>query len=137
MRIFSIDNYNSGYYSSFVMKNNKVSLKEYQRLVKTTAKKFTDKDKEISLLGLGVAGEAGDLVGCIKKTTYHSDNQTAGIKENIGDTMWYLAMICNFFGWEFEQVLAENINKLKARYPKGFTHKNASRDGKRIDWNEK
>ena len=51
--------------------------------------------------------------------------------------MWYLAMICNFFGWDFEEVLAENIAKLKKRYPKGFTKKHASRGGTRIDWNEK
>jgi NTP pyrophosphatase (non-canonical NTP hydrolase) len=118
-------------------KKNSGRLKEYQKLVKTTAKKFKDRDKEISNWGLGVTGEAGDLAGCIKKTTYHKNDQRKGIKENIGDTMWYLAMICNFYGWDFEEVLSENIKKLKKRYPQGFSKKNAGRKRTRIDWNEK
>lgn len=116
---------------------NSINLKTYQQLCKTTAKPLKDKDKEISNWGLGVAGEAGDLVGCIKKTVYHNNDQTQGIRENIGDTMWYLVMICNFYGWDFEKILEENIEKLKKRYPKGFSNKDASRDGTRIDWNEK
>ncbi|HUW21493.1 MAG TPA: nucleoside triphosphate pyrophosphohydrolase family protein [Candidatus Bathyarchaeia archaeon] len=116
---------------------SKVNLKEYQQLCRLTAKKFADKDKEISDWGLGVAGEAGDLAGCIKKTIYHENDQRQGIRENIGDTMWYLTMICNFFGWQLEEILAENIKKLRQRYPKGFTHKDARRHGTRIDWNEK
>ena len=76
-------------------------------------------------------------MGCIKKTIYHRNDLRKGLKENIGDTTWHLAMICNFFGWDFEEVLAENIKKLKKRYPKGFRSKNAKRKGTGIDWNEK
>jgi NTP pyrophosphatase (non-canonical NTP hydrolase) len=119
-------------------KKKTLSLKEYQKLVKRTAKgDYKSKSDEIANWGLGVAGEAGDLAGCIKKTIYHKNDQREGIRENVGDTMWYLAMICNFFGWNFEEVLAENIEKLKKRYSKKFTIKEASRGGKRIDWNEK
>lgn len=118
-------------------KKQKLNLKEYQKLCQTTAKGFGDKEKELADWGLGVAGEAGDLAGCIKKTLFHDNDQTAGIRENIGDTMWYLAMICNYFEWDFEEVLAENIAKLKKRYPQGFAEKNAQRQGTRIDWMEK
>jgi NTP pyrophosphatase (non-canonical NTP hydrolase) len=118
------------------MKKNKVkNLKEYQKLCKKTAQKFKSKEKEILTWGLGVAGEAGDTAGCIKKTFSHKNNQKAGIRENVGDTMWYLAMICNFMKWDMDEVLRENIEKLKKRYPKGFTKKAAKRQG--IDWNEK
>jgi len=112
-----------------------MDLKEYQRLCKRTAKKFDDKDKEILTWGLGIAGEAGDVAGCIKKTFSHGDNQEKGIRENLGDTMWYIAMICDFFGWSLDEVLKENIEKLKKRHPKGFSEKTAKKD-KRRDWNE-
>ena len=116
----------------------KLPLNKYQKLVKKTAKvDFESKNDELANWGLGVSGEAGDLAGCIKKTIYHGNDQTAGIRENVGDTMWYLAMICNVMGWNFEEILAENIAKLKARYKKGFSEKDASRGGTRIDWNEK
>ncbi len=116
---------------------NKSNLKEYQKLCKKTAKKFDNKEKEILSWGLGIAGEAGDVAGCIKKTFSHGNDQRDGIKENIGDTLWYTAMICNFFNWDLQEILEENIKKLKNRYPKGFTEKAAQRNGSRIDWNEK
>ena len=111
------------------------NLKEYQALCKNTAQKLDDKEKEILTWGLGVAGEAGDVASCIKKTFCHKNDQTAGIRENLGDTLWYLAMICNYFDWDLEEVLGENVEKLKKRYPQGFTEQQAKRKG--IDWNEK
>ena len=113
------------------------SLKEYQDLCKATAKKFETKEKEILTWGLGIAGEAGDVAGCIKKTFAHDNDQRAGIKENIGDTLWYSAMICNFFDWDMQEILEGNIAKLKARYPQGFMTEHAKREGTRVDWNEK
>jgi len=115
----------------------KLNLKEYQELCKGTAQSFDCPHKEIMSWGLGISGEAGDVAGCIKKTIAHKNDQRQGIKENIGDTLWYAAMICNFYGWDFEEVLAENIAKLKARYNSGsFTHKEAQRENTRVDWNE-
>lgn len=111
------------------------NLKEYQKLCKKTARDFDDKEKEILTWGLGMAGEAGDVAGCIKKTISHKNDQKAGIKENLGDTLWYMAMICDYFGWDFDEILEENIEKLKKRYPEGFTENRADRRG--IDWNEK
>lgn len=85
--------------------------------------------------GLGIAGEAGDVAGCVKKTYSQGDNQKAGIRENLGDTMWYIAMICNFYGWKLDDVLKENTVKLERRHPKGFSYKGCRSD-KRRDWNE-
>lgn len=112
------------------------SLKEYQDLCKKTAKKFDSEEKEILTWGLGITGEAGDVASCIKKTFAHGNNKKEGIRENLGDTLWYAAMICNFFNWEMQEVLEENIKKLELRYPKGFTIENARRNGEKIDWNE-
>jgi len=112
-----------------------MDLNEYQKLCKISSKKFSDKEKEIMTLGLGISGEAGDVAGCIKKTVSHNDDQKDGIKENLGDTLWYLVMICDFYNWDLSDVMQENIDKLKKRHPEGFSHKNA-RDDKRRDWNE-
>jgi NTP pyrophosphatase (non-canonical NTP hydrolase) len=114
-----------------------MDLKEYQKLCKKTAKKYPRREKEIMTWGLGIAGEAGDVAGCIKKTCSQGHNQISGIRENLGDTMWYVAMICNFYGWSLDDILGENVAKLSKRYPKGFTYRQARRGGKRIDWNER
>jgi NTP pyrophosphatase (non-canonical NTP hydrolase) len=112
------------------------TLKDYQLMCKTTAKKFDNPEKEILTWGLGITGEAGDVASCIKKTFAHDNDQKAGIRENIGDTMWYVAMICNFFNWDMQEVLEENIAKLKNRFPNGFTIDDAKRGGTIIDWNK-
>lgn len=115
-----------------------MDLSTYQKLCALTAKKFDNREIEIMTWGLGIAGEAGDVASCIKKTFAHGNTAiTSGIKENLGDTMWYLAMICNYFNWDLQQVLEENVTKLNARYPDGFTLANAQRAGTKIDWNEK
>jgi NTP pyrophosphatase (non-canonical NTP hydrolase) len=111
-------------------------LKEYQKLCKATAKKFETPHHEILTWGLGIAGEAGDVAGCIKKTYAHDNDQRHGIRENIGDTLWYAAMICNFFEWDMQDILDENIDKLKKRFQNGFTTEEARRAGTRKDWNE-
>jgi len=115
-----------------------MNLKEYQELCKKTAKEFENPTEGIMTWGLGLTGEAGDIAGCIKKTFVHDNDQREGIKENLGDALWYMAMMCTFFNWDMEEVLNQNIEKLKARYSKGeFTIEDAKRKGDRIDWNEK
>lgn len=47
--------------------------------------------------------------------------------------MWHAAMICNYFGWDFEEILQENIRKLKKRHLEGFIEESAKRDGMRVD----
>jgi NTP pyrophosphatase (non-canonical NTP hydrolase) len=113
------------------------SLKEYQDACKLTAKKFASPKEEILTWGLGITGEAGDVASCIKKTFAHDNDQRAGIKENLGDTLWYVAMICNFFDWNLQDILDNNLEKLKVRYPQGFTIEDARRDGRMIDWNKR
>ena len=115
-----------------------MNLKEYQELCKTTAKQRDDKEMQICGWGLGVAGEAGDVASCIKKVIFHKNEAIKdGIKENLGDMLWYTAMICNWFGWNLEDVLSENIKKLKERYPHGFTEKDAQRGGTMVKWSGK
>lgn len=114
-------------------------LKEYQRLCKKTARTdFKSPEHEILTWGLGIAGEAADVGSCIKKTYSHGNDQIKGIRENLGDTMWYIATIANFYGWDLQEILEENIEKLKKRYSEGkFTEKHASRGNTMVDWNEK
>jgi NTP pyrophosphatase (non-canonical NTP hydrolase) len=109
-------------------------MNEYQELCKHTAIKFEDKEKEILTWALGIAGEAGDVASCIKKTICHKKDEIAGIKENIGDTMWYIAMICNYYNWDMDTIIKENIEKLKKRFPQGWDFEKAKRES--IDWNK-
>ncbi len=114
-----------------------MNLKEYQKFCKLTANTYEDKEKEILTWGLGLIGEAGDAIGCIKKTYSQGEDQISGIRENLGDVMWYIAMICNYYNWNMDDLTEENIEKLKKRYPNGFKKEDARRGGTRVDWMEK
>ncbi len=112
-----------------------MELNEYQEICKRTSKKFESRELEIATWGLGVVGEAGDVASCIKKTFAHKNDATKdGIRENIGDMLWYAAMICNFFGWKLEDCLQGNVEKLKERYPNGFSFVDAQRGGTMVKW---
>jgi len=127
-----IENYKEGNF--YKRPEKKLTLQNYQKECLRTVKEFENETRKILTWGLGVAGEAGDIAGCIKKTFIHKNDVTSGIRENIGDTMWYLANICNFFNWNLQEIIQENIDKLLERYPKGFTYHDAKRGWK--DWNE-
>ena len=70
---------------------------------------------------MGLSGEVGELVDVFKKHIFHetSLDETHAIKE-LGDVMWYAALLCDAMGWDLETVMAMNIAKLEARYPEGF-----------------
>ena len=70
---------------------------------------------------LGLSGEVGEFNDMIKKTVFHEkpfDEEHA--KKEMGDIMWYIAMMCTSFGWDLDEIMQMNVDKLKARYPEGF-----------------
>lgn len=70
---------------------------------------------------LGLSGEVGEFNDMVKKWIFHEtpiDGEHA--KKEMGDILWYVAMICYSFGWDMNQIMQMNIDKLKARYPDGF-----------------
>lgn len=71
---------------------------------------------------LGLAGETGELLDMIKKWVFHErllDEDHA--KKELGDVLWYCAEIAYSFGWELDEIMQMNVDKLKARYPEGFS----------------
>jgi len=70
---------------------------------------------------LGLSGEVGELNDMIKKWIFHEKPiDMLHLKKEIGDVCWYIAMMCEAWGFNLEQIMQLNINKLKERYPEGF-----------------
>ena len=75
----------------------------------------------------GLSGEVGELTDMVKKWIFHEkelDEDHA--KKELGDVMWYIAMICESFGWSLDEIMQMNIDKLKKRYPDGFDTERAN-----------
>jgi NTP pyrophosphatase (non-canonical NTP hydrolase) len=72
--------------------------------------------------GMGMAGEAGEASDLLKKIVFHGHamDKEKVIKE-IGDVLWYIAATATKLGVSLEEVAIRNIEKLRARYPEGFS----------------
>ena len=101
-----------------------MNLKEYQDLAKTTAGEFSEEERTIWTLvsALGLCGEAGEVADYLKKIYGHGHQlDYVKLKKELGDVLWYLADICTKFGVSLDEVAQLNIDKLKKRYPSGFS----------------
>jgi len=82
----------------------------------------------------GLTTELGELMDIQKRhVMYGKDIDWDHVVEELGDTMWYLALICRVAqkktGKDPARMLAININKLNTRYPDKFTeHAALNRD---------
>ncbi len=114
-----------------------MNTKLYKELVLKTESKDFDaiasrlKDKRTLRLlhgSCGIATEAGELLDALKKHIFYGkETDTVNIVEEVGDLMWYCAIILDELGVEFDEVMEKNINKLKARYGEKFSEASASK----------
>ena len=77
---------------------------------------------------LGLTGESGESADLLKKFLFHGHefDRDALIRE-LGDPLYYLAVLALEFGIPLSLIAERNIDKLKARYPNGFSEQ-ASRE---------
>ena len=72
---------------------------------------------------IGMASEGGEFSEIVKKCIFQGkpmDDETVfHCKRELGDIMWYWINSCRALGLDPNDVVAENVNKLKARYPGG------------------
>ena len=98
-----------------------MTINEYQKLAMTTLNKELSQ-KDILINGvMGLCGESGEAIDIVKKQLAqgHDLDKEHLIKE-LGDIAWYLAETAYALDVELEDVLVQNIEKLKKRYPEGF-----------------
>lgn len=75
---------------------------------------------------MGACTEGGELLdACKKHVFYGRELDKVNIKEEIGDVLWYIAILCDELGLTFEEVMDTNIAKLKARYGEKFSAEKA------------
>ena len=69
----------------------------------------------------GLSGEVGELNDLLKKWIFHGKHlDETHAKKELGDVLWYVALMCDAFGWDMDEVMQMNIDKLNDRYPNGF-----------------
>ena len=119
---------------------NKIDLNKYQDFVEavtsaesnnsTDMKAAVDRLEEsgvnVSLLltgAVGMSAEGGEFMEIVKKCIFQGkpmdeDTQFHAMRE-LGDIMWYWVNACRALNVDPNEVIAENVRKLEARYPGG------------------
>lgn len=71
----------------------------------------------------GVAAEGGEFAEIVKKCVFQgkplNDETIFHMKRELGDIAWYWVNACRAIGVDPNEVIAENVRKLEARYPGG------------------
>ena len=99
-----------------------MTINEYQKLAMTTLNPALS-GKDVLINGvMGLCGESGEAIDIVKKhlAQGHELDREKLIKE-LGDIAWYLAETATALDISLEEVLQRNIDKLRARYPEGFS----------------
>lgn len=87
-----------------------------------SARKFAiyPQEKGLEYLSLGLASEAGEVAGKVKKLIRDkggvaTDEDKKALASELGDVIWYVAMLAKHMEIKLSDVFISNINKLQSR----------------------
>lgn len=101
----------------------RMDLNEYQEKALKTA--VYPAGMRIIYPALGLAGEAGEVADKVKKIVRDkndSDEMKRDIAAEIGDCLWYCAVLANDLGFDLAQIADGNLQKLADRQQRGVLH---------------
>lgn len=104
-----------------------MDMNEYQYQAGKTAVYPRRRPDGLVYTALGLAGEAGEIANKVKKII-RDDNgiitteRESELRAELGDVLWYAAMMASELGTSLGEVGRSNLNKLAARKASGTLH---------------
>ena len=99
-----------------------MNLNEYQNLSTRTMDPALWPNQALTNYGMGLIGEAAEVLDHLKKVIFHGHSvEHDKVREELGDVLFYLSAIASTLGIELNGVAQKNVDKLKKRYPTGFS----------------
>jgi len=83
------------------------------------------KEKALEYLALGLTSEAGEVAGKVKKLIRDGEDvegfemKKIAIASEVGDVLWYCAMMAKEVGVPLGDIMQENLDKLHSRKERG------------------
>lgn len=92
----------------------------------TSIKKRCSNSHRLTHACFGLSTESGELIDSVKRHVFYgTELDKKNILEEGGDILWYLAIICDELGVNFETLMQKNLDKLEARYNNKFCKEKA------------
>ncbi len=99
-----------------------LTLAGYERLAARTLNPSLPRDQRLLDATAGLAEEAGEALGLVRKHVFmHYELDVARLTIELGDVLWCLTAAAGALGVSLEAVAAENLAKLRRRYPSGYS----------------
>jgi NTP pyrophosphatase (non-canonical NTP hydrolase) len=97
-----------------------MNLNDYQKEALVTALWSGDNLKDLAHWVLGISGEAGEVAEKVKKIIRDKNGELTQeskieLMKELGDVMWYIAVMAEHMGYSLEEVAQANITKLRDR----------------------
>ena len=98
-----------------------MTINEYQKLAMTTLNPELSKQDVLINGVMGLCGESGEAIDIVKKHLHQGHGlDKEKLAKELGDIAWYLAEAATALDLSLEDILQENLEKLRKRYPQGF-----------------
>ena len=102
-----------------------MTLSEYQEKAARTINQKLTEEKMLRHALFGLTAEVGEITGLFQKQLQGHPLLLEHLEKEIGDVLWMVAELCTALSLDMEEVAEANIEKLKKRYPEGFTTENS------------
>ena len=89
----------------------------YEERARLTA--IYPKEKALEYLALGLTSEAGEVAGKVKKLIRDGKGDKKAIASEIGDVLWYCAMLAKETKVSLNDIMKDNLKKLYSRKERG------------------
>lgn len=101
-----------------------MKLNSYQNDALATIVDTGDEFKNLVAFILGLSGEAGEVSEKFKKIVRDRDSEVTDedkkeLAKELGDVLWYVAVLAKELGYSLEDVAQMNIDKLFSRQERG------------------
>ena len=98
-----------------------MQMNEYQKAAARTINQKLYPEQQAMHALHGMVGEIGEIHSLYQKSYQGHVIYSGDQMRELGDLLWFIAEYCTAMGWTLEYVAQMNINKLKNRYPEGFS----------------
>lgn len=102
-----------------------MTFDEYQLLARRTQNGRLSREQKEDHALHGLSGEVGEIHAIYQKELQGHEFSTAHALSELGDLLWFMAELADALDASLSEIAAHNIDKLRARYPEGFSEENS------------